>query len=474
MNSPYLNCLVWCLTWLGDFNDSAIAEDASPDPATAMAATYPQWVGDSRPTNPRRKHEIPLASYPLQVLRTGNSRSKRRRSPRHSAGGLGGHQARGSIRVIGYPLQEEYYGRYTPLCLAGLEKALNSTTDLYSRQLRHGRWEDTKGTEDLTSTCICLIGVDRSRIDPARLALDPRRTLAAAIRCASHRKYDGALGLLLWANAVTGGEEIEAVLTGWGSYLGDGAALASRLTSLETAWLLSGLLHEIVRNPQPKIRKIAETVIREIDSRYGRIAGLMPHAGANASMRHRVRNHLPNFADQIHTIQAMAFASIVLESKPALEFARKLAGRIVALQGPLGQWWWHYDTRSSTVAEPFPVFSVHQHAMAPMALMALAAAGGGDYKEAIRSSHQWLTRNELGINLVDEGAHTIWRSIERTGGSAARRIRQLRSLVGLHHAQPAEHPSALRLNRETRPYEWGWCLYAGAIANGLERGSHIV
>ena len=36
---------------------------------------------------------------------------------------------------------------------------------------------------------------------------------------------------------------------------------------------------------------------------------------------------------------------------------------------PHGQWWWHYDVRDGSVVERYPVYSVHQHAMAPMALL---------------------------------------------------------------------------------------------------------
>ena len=284
----------------------------------------------------------------------------------------------------------------------------------------------------------------------------------------------GALGLIIWANAVT-----EVSLSTLSSRdrdcrSGDGRAYASRLTTLEAAWLLSGLLHDLVRNPKPSTEEITAAVMQELESRYTKSGALMPHAGDNAPLRHRVRNHVANFADQIHTVQAMAFASIVLESRPALELARKLAARVVALQGPQGQWWWHYDTRSASVAEEFPVFSVHQHSMAPMALMALEAAGGDEMGMPIQSSHRWLAHNELGVSLVDKTAHTIWRDVERSSG-LSRRVRQVQSILSLHRGPSAEHRPRLRLNRgETRPYEWGWCLYAGAIANGLERGSHIV
>ena len=56
---------------------------------------------------------------------------------------------------------------------------------------------------------------------------------------------------------------------------------------------------------------------------------------------------------------------------------------ICELQGPDGQWWWHYDTRTGKVVEGYPVYSVHQDSMAPMALLDLEDAGGPQHSEAI-------------------------------------------------------------------------------------------
>lgn len=366
------------------------------------------------------------------------------------------------------------YPRYQPLCLAGLQRALDPGTSLYNRQLRHGRWDETWETEDLTSTCICLIGIDRARVDTARLALDVRRTLEAAVQCINRRAYEGGLGLLVWANAVVGGGPLDELVAATGLGLGDGAAYVTRLTSMEASWLLSGLLHEQARDPRPRTRQLAETVMQEIQERYAASAGVMPHSSAKAALSHRLRRHIANFADQIYAVQALAFASRVLGAPAALETAKKLAGRLCELQGPLGQWWWHYDSRSGLVAEPFPVYSVHQHAMAPMALMAVEAAGGGSFGENIARSHDWLTRNELGVNMIDEAAQTIWRDVEHGDGQLLVKARHVRSLLGLYPRGVRHRQAPLKLNRETRPYEWAWCLYAGAIAAGSERGRHLV
>ncbi len=372
------------------------------------------------------------------------------------------------------PGEAQRYKGYGPLCVAGLQRALDPVHHLYSRQLRNGEWGYTRGTEDVTGTCICLIGIDRFPLEAGTLALDPRRTLEAVIRRAARRSYPGGLGLLIWANAVVGGPKLDELVAASGMRLGDGSAYGGRLTTMEASWLLSGLLHELVRNPASRTRRVAETVMRELEERFAHGRGLMPHATRQGRLRHRVRSQLANFADQIYAVQAMAFASLVLGATSALTLARSLAERLVSFQGPRGQWWWHYDAHTGRVAERFPVYSVHQHAMAPMALMALEAAGGGGYSHAITASHDWLSRNELGVSMIDEAAQTIWRDVERGGGRLQLRLRQARMLLGRTPPGEAGAEPALKLNRETRPYEWAWCLYAGAIAGGSPSGSHIV
>ena len=63
------------------------------------------------------------------------------------------------------------------------------------------------------------------------------------------------------------------------------------------------------------------------------------------------------------------------------------------------------------MAQGFPVYSVHQHAMAPMALMTLAAAGGTDHRSPVKLSHEWIDKNEMHRSMLDHQAGTIWRDI---------------------------------------------------------------
>ena len=196
----------------------------------------------------------------------------------------------------------------------------------------------------------------------------------------------------------------------------------------------------------------------------------MRHAGPGASAVHRARGHIANFADQIYSVQAFAFASMVLDHAAALDAGTALAARHAELQGDRGQWWWHYDAGRGHVALRYAVYSVHQHGMAPMAYLAIDRATGQDHGANIDASVAWIDHNESGASLADAERSTIWRSLERVEPPLAGKVRGALEAVGLADTRDAR----VRLNRETRPYEWAWCLYAAAIATGVPEGGSLV
>lgn len=147
------------------------------------------------------------------------------------------------------------------------------------------------------------------------------------------------------------------------------------------------------------------------------------------------------------------------------------------MQGPEGQWWWHYDTRDGSVVEGYPVYSVHQHAMGPMALLDLREAGGADHLGAVAKGLRWLDRHpEVDAPLVSEQQGVIWRKVGRSEPRKA--VRMISAVTTA--LKPGLHLPGLdaifppdRVDRECRPYELGWLLYAwlsgGAVVAGTLR-----
>lgn len=173
-----------------------------------------------------------------------------------------------------------------------------------------------------------------------------------------------------------------------------------------------------------------------------------------APVRHRLRKYVANFADQIYSVQALAFAAIADNHGAARDAADRAAARLVELQGPLGQWWWHYNPRSGDVAQSFPVYAVHQHAMAPMALMAAAAAGGTDQRDAVTLSHRWIKHNQTRRGSARSAhRHDLARHRAARERARARLATHSRSLLGMAEADLDKRRARLTVNRETRRYE---------------------
>jgi len=152
-----------------------------------------------------------------------------------------------AVPVIEMPIltgTSSFYDALRPLCLSGLRQALNPRTLVYDLQLRDKAWQSILGTEDLTSTAICLIGIDRAEIDHETIGLETDQTLQAMIDLAGRHQYRGGLGLVVWANAVCDGLALDELLQRVAMPLENLPSFIAPLTTMETAWLTSGLIHE--------------------------------------------------------------------------------------------------------------------------------------------------------------------------------------------------------------------------------------
>jgi hypothetical protein len=192
-------------------------------------------------------------------------------------------------------------------------------------------------------------------------------------------------------------------------------------------------------------------------------SGLFPHH-LPVDRLGRLRSHVSCFCDQAYPIQALARYAAATGSLAALKGAGRCADRIAVLQGDQGQWWWHYDWRHATVVERYPVYSANQHAVAPMALMELREAGGRDHRAAVEAGVSWLTAPpESTAGLIADELGVVWRKVGRRDPSKI--VRKLRSVASA--PEPGLRLTWLDLvfppgsvDRECRPFELGWLLYA--------------
>ena len=273
----------------------------------------------------------------------------------------------------------------------------------------------------------------------------------------------GDLGVLLWLCAIVCPESIEDV-----ERRADVKTALTRFRqarerrTMELAWFLTGLCHgALVRTAIPAyVKPLATQTYQLLINNQGE-RGIFGHVGATRSIAGFLRGRVGSFADQVYPIYGISKFSQAFGDKLAVERALDCALTMCEAQGSLGQWWWHYDANNGRVAGRLPVFSVHQHAMGPMALLAVAEATDSDFTPWIYKSLQWIRRNELAFDMEDFSANVVWRSVYHP---TARRVLDTATAL-ICQTEDRETRRRLKIMWECRPYELGWFLYAFANWN---------
>lgn len=260
----------------------------------------------------------------------------------------------------------------------------------------------------------------------------------------------GDVALICWAAAETGHPGLDAAM----KRLAEVDRPGRQVYTVEAAWELAA-------------RVAAGADVERARARLlGGLAGgrLFRHTLGEGSLVPWYRAHVGCFADQVYPLQALARLHASTGDAEALRAAERVAAGICLAQGERGQWWWHYDARSGQVVEGYPVYSVHQLAMGPMALLDLAEAGGTAYVAEIAKGLDWmLGRPESAEPFVLADLALTWRKAARADpGKLVRGVRAAatRSVPGARLGVLDRVYPPVSVDRECRPYELGWLLYA--------------
>ena len=309
-------------------------------------------------------------------------------------------------------------------------------------------------------TAIALIGLaahgDEEITAAALAGHPPARPCGRMIERLDRCDDIGEVALILWAARTLKDARAEKALR----RLRQMDPLAGDWPTVELSWCLTALL---LPEPAAGEAVLAEALAGRLLQSFNERSGLFPHRPAGAASG-GLRRHVTCFADFVYPTQALSHYYRASGSEAALRAARLCAETACRLQGPRGQWWWHFDCRTGRVVERFPVYAVHQDSMAPMALLACRDAGGGDYTEAIQRGLRWLAEPpEIPGSLIDRRADVIWRKVARyEPGKLVRAVQAASSR--LHPALRAPGMDLLFppgwIDYETRPYHMGWILYA--------------
>lgn len=249
---------------------------------------------------------------------------------------------------------------------------------------------------------------------------------------------------------------------------------ASASSTAEIGLVLAGLAAVMAAFPMLRDRAsvIAETAAKELLGRFSDQSQLFRGTSFGLRPRRLLHWKMTTFAAQVYPVHGLARYAEVSQTNVPSEI-RKVADRLVQTQGSLGQWWWVYAPSTGDVLDGYPVYSVHQDAMAFMALAAAQNVGLGPYRAELGRGLAWMFgENELRRPLVDFERPFIFRCIQRAGGDAD-------GFLGMSRPQRrallrcswrlGQRPSTvadleeLEILEECRPYHLGWLLYARSL-----------
>jgi hypothetical protein len=317
--------------------------------------------------------------------------------------------------------------------------------------------EEAPRGRSLRYTLMVELGLLRARAHGYDLPFDADELDALAWREVDAPEIQpGDLGLMLWADARRGGGRGEELSERLGAALAGAGGLPARL-GMELGWIVTGLAHHAVAGGGETGARLLRESLDQLLLRNRAPSHLFRHFGAPGR-----RRRFPNFATQIYSVLALAVVGRLGLDERGLGAARRAANRLLELQLADGGWPWLFDAERGTVVERYEVYSVHQDAMAPMALLELAEACGDErYVAAARRGLGWVDgANELGADMVDREHGIVVRSIRRRRGPDRIWLaaHTAASLAGL----PARSRTArlTELNRSDRPYHFGWVLEA--------------
>ena len=382
------------------------------------------------------------------------------------------HDRQMSDELVGAPSGEdlrERLGRLADLSLDALPKMFDERTGRFCQKAVDGEDGFSYAGENLFYTAMSTVGILRQSrrspesVFPLARALDELHSAAAA---------DGATPQMqanvVWASVLAEdprGARLAAALAGRRDLgLCDSAALGHVVQGL-------ALAAEVYPEQSGRAIGACRLWVDELLARYrpavDLFAGIRRPTGARSAMIQR----LTSFAAQVYPLHGLAtYHRVTGEAAPPA--LRRVAERIVAAQGPLGQWWWLYSTRTKAILEGYPVYSVHQDGMAFMALLPVEALGEGAYRESLARGLDWLSdRNELATDLVRRDPPIIFRNIQRAGSDADAMFgisrANLARVVARSLRPRGDHteadPDRLEVLRECRPYHLGWLLHAYAL-----------
>ena len=121
----------------------------------------------------------------------------------------------------------------------------------------------------------------------------------------------------------------------------------------------------------------------------------------SSTRRVGLRRRFASFATQTYLSIACYHYGELTGDASARSLATACVQKLIALQGPQGEWPWFFDAASGRVLDFYEVYSVHQYGMAPALLECAERHNVPGAREALVKGFKWvLGENQLGRSML--------------------------------------------------------------------------
>lgn len=356
-----------------------------------------------------------------------------------------------------------------------LEDSVNSDGIFYNRIIQT-EWGNEKKGYSLRYSIMALIGLFTAQKSGYEISLDLDKLKSNIFKRIKELPLMD-LGNLLQLAAVTNDlDGFKSVM----DFLQQNFSEADMLNQMTvgTAWLLTGLC--LGEKKFPGATK-NEKVIEQLKNRL--LDSWLSNACLFCSGSGRMKNFIAAktyqsigcFADQVYPIIALSEFYQNKADSMVKTILQKTTEKLIHLQGNFGEWFWIYDMKRGNVMEKYPVYSVHQDSMAPMAFFAAEETLGKSFDHVVEKGLNWFGKMTFdGSEIIDEKQNIIWRSIKRMGNNKSvfnsfglnygglnlSTKGKIFANIFLNRNIQNSHIDNLVIDQETRPYHYGWILNA--------------
>ncbi len=271
-----------------------------------------------------------------------------------------------------------------------------------------------------------------------------------------------AFGMALWAAAELNLEIPEPVARQLKALLADQSKW-ERFRAQDLGMLLTGVVAQ-ARMGDKGWAPYAEALFRFLRERFQGGSGLFFDAPSG------LRRRFASFATQTYLSIACYHYGAFAGDLTAVMMASNCVRKLIALQGPQGEWPWFFDATSGRVLDFYEVYSVHQYGMAPALLECAERHDVRGARDALIRGFGWvLGENQLCHSMLFPELGLSIRSQIRKAELTTKAPRMLRALKNacLGRAGGLIDSSSVGLRQEYRSYELGWILLSFARRSDL-------